>query len=196
VRVRNFISCSYKDLVFLQQNLRNVTTGTYTEELAKKTNGVFELGLRTSRSQGGASFDGYSFCVCMLPMQPAPRFRFWLLAHLYHFVISRRDGRLRQRSLQPVHQRTSVWFKKQMYTVHTRIWMQSGNLVWVIGRRKKSLHHLVPTTFQVYQIKGLLTFPSKHLIQKWFLQAQPTSHVGLVTRKRPVSTNITLGLRF
>ena len=62
--------------MFLQQNLRNVTTGTYTEELAKKTNGVFELGLRTSRSQGGASFDGYSFCVCMLPMQPAPRFRF------------------------------------------------------------------------------------------------------------------------
>lgn len=34
-------------------------------------------------------------------MPPAPRFQFWLLSHFYHFVIFRRDGRLRQRSLQP-----------------------------------------------------------------------------------------------
>ena len=40
VRVKDFISCSYKDLVFLAQNLRGIKTETYTEELAKKTGNV------------------------------------------------------------------------------------------------------------------------------------------------------------
>ena len=40
VHVKHFISCSYKDLVFLAQNLRGIKTETYTEELAKKTGNV------------------------------------------------------------------------------------------------------------------------------------------------------------
>ena len=37
VRVKHFISCTYKDLEFLAKHLRGITTNTYTHELAKKT---------------------------------------------------------------------------------------------------------------------------------------------------------------
>jgi len=40
VRVKHFISCSYKDLVFLAHHLRGIKTETYTPEIAKKTEGV------------------------------------------------------------------------------------------------------------------------------------------------------------
>ena len=40
VRVKHFISCSYKDLTFLAKTLRRVKTDTYTPELAKKTESV------------------------------------------------------------------------------------------------------------------------------------------------------------
>ena len=36
VRVKHFISCTYKDLEFLAKHLRGITTNTYTHELAKK----------------------------------------------------------------------------------------------------------------------------------------------------------------
>jgi hypothetical protein len=40
VRVKHFISCTYKDLEFLAKHLRGITTNTYTHELAKKTENV------------------------------------------------------------------------------------------------------------------------------------------------------------
>ena len=39
VRVKHFISCSYRDLDFLATHLDGITTATYTEELMKKTTG-------------------------------------------------------------------------------------------------------------------------------------------------------------
>ena len=39
VRVKHVMSCSYRGLVFLQQNLRNITGETYTKEFANKTHG-------------------------------------------------------------------------------------------------------------------------------------------------------------
>ena len=39
VRVKHFISCSYRDLDFLATHLDGITTVTYTEELMKKTTG-------------------------------------------------------------------------------------------------------------------------------------------------------------
>ena len=37
VRVKHFISCSYRDLDFLATHLDGITTAKYTEELMKKT---------------------------------------------------------------------------------------------------------------------------------------------------------------
>ena len=37
VRVKHFISCSYRDLDFLATHLDGITTETYTAELSKKT---------------------------------------------------------------------------------------------------------------------------------------------------------------
>ena len=37
IRSKHFITCSYTDLVYLNHNLRKITTDKYTEELAKKT---------------------------------------------------------------------------------------------------------------------------------------------------------------
>ena len=37
VRVKHFISCSYRDLDFLATHLDGITSETYTEALAKKT---------------------------------------------------------------------------------------------------------------------------------------------------------------
>ena len=37
VRVKHFISCSYRDLDFLATHLEGITTETYTEELMNKT---------------------------------------------------------------------------------------------------------------------------------------------------------------
>ena len=39
IRVKHFISCSYRDLDFLATHLDGITTATYTEELMNKTNG-------------------------------------------------------------------------------------------------------------------------------------------------------------
>ena len=39
VRVKHFISCSYRDLDFLATHLDGIATATYTEELMKKTTG-------------------------------------------------------------------------------------------------------------------------------------------------------------
>ena len=39
VRVKHFISCSYRDLDFLATHLDGITTVSYTDELVKKTSG-------------------------------------------------------------------------------------------------------------------------------------------------------------
>ena len=54
IRSKHFISRSYTDLVQLQHNLRNITTNTYTEELAKKTEGYGDCCMLTVLEWGHA----------------------------------------------------------------------------------------------------------------------------------------------
>ena len=57
VRVKHFISCSYKDLVLLQQNLGNITTESYTEQLANKTHGYGDCCMMSKSEWGHAKMD-------------------------------------------------------------------------------------------------------------------------------------------
>ena len=55
--MKHVISCSYKDLVLLQQNLRNITTETYTEESANKTHGYGDRCMMSIYEWGHARLD-------------------------------------------------------------------------------------------------------------------------------------------
>ena len=57
VRVKHFISCSYRDLDFLAAHLDGITTEKYTTELANKTHGYGDCCMMSIVEWGHASLD-------------------------------------------------------------------------------------------------------------------------------------------
>ena len=54
IRLKHFISCSYTDLVHLAHHLRKITSDTYTEEFANKTEGYGDCCMLTVLEWGHA----------------------------------------------------------------------------------------------------------------------------------------------